>query len=316
MQATGALVLLTLAAACSPRAEPTAGERPARPSDPAAPATSTASLIGESCAATADCDRDLRCVDGACLPARSSRLGDFHWAAGRGALDRGDAIAATEALQRAVTAYDADQLAVPAALLCDAGAALARRQGDARAGEQAARLLHRCVLEAPAGGRDYRRGLAELVGLESAGFEPTLVAKDSPADRYLIGTARPAGEPAIAVVPVASAKDKGFAAFATALPVDAKAALIGCHKLFVASTKKNELAVGLDLKNHAILGDDDAVVGGKLEVTLAAAAMSDAQAGECVRAAVARSAELFSRDRRASSGSWSATITVTVGSKP
>lgn len=306
-------VLALLGSACSPRVE-SSPERSGNASVPQATLPAVPSSVGETCGASADCERDLRCVDAVCLPERTSRLGDYQWAAGRAALDKGDPVAATEALQRAVAQYETEELPAPAALLCDTGAALARREGDARAGELAATLLHRCVLTAPAGGHDYHRGLAALASLEAIGLEPSLVGRDTVADSYLVGTARPSGEPPIMVTPVAAAKDKGFTAFTTNLSTTAKTDLLNCHTRFTTATKKTQLAVGLDLKNKAVLGDDDAVVGAKLDATLALTSPDlDATAAECVRAAVAKAAQEFAKDRKASSGSWSGTITVTIG---
>jgi hypothetical protein len=314
LPARAALLVALLVAACDPRVPSTNGEALA------AGAGVVLSAAGETCGATSQCADGLRCIGHVCRPARSSRLGDYHQAAGRAALARGDAAAASEAFARAVASYEADKLDAPAALLCDAGAALLRKKGDPRAAEQAARLLHRCVLTAPPGSPDYGRGLAELAELEALGLEPALLAKDQPGDMYLTRPAvAPTRPPAASLSPSVASNDKGYAAFIELARARASSALVACFETYAKATQKTRLDVAVNLKYRQTLGDDDEIVGAKLELEPSPPPEAGGPLGaahDCVKAALAPVAADFAKDLRASRGNWQGGVQVTVAAAP
>jgi hypothetical protein len=298
-----------LMCACDPRVQPATSEALA-----AAPGVAP-SAEGETCATTSHCASGLRCIDAVCRPQKVSRLGDYYQALGHAALGRSDGTAASDAFGKALGAYEGDKLAAPASLLCDAGMALRRKRGDAKASEQAARYLHRCALAALPGTVDYRVALDELAALEPEGLEPTLLAKDQPGDMYLTRPqAKPVGDPKVEIAPgTTPAKDKGYAAFVEKARAPAvAAAVVECWKAYSAAAQKPLMSVSVDLKYRQTLGDDDIVEGAKLELPATPAGGADGAAATCVRAALAPVASEIAKDLRSSSGNWQGNVTVMV----
>ncbi len=307
-----ALVVLALGlvGACDPRVQPATGEAAA-----AVPGVAP-SAEGESCATTSHCAGGLHCVEQVCRPQKSSRLGDYYQASGRAAIGRGDGAAASEAFGKAIGAYESASLAPPASLLCDAGMALRRKKGDAKAAEMAARFLHRCVLAAVPGTVDYRLALDELAALEPEGLEPTLLAKDAPGDMYLTRpSAKPVGEPKLEIAPGPSpSRDKGYAAFlerARAAPT-VHSALVDCWKAFSAASQKPLLSVTVELKYRQVLGDDDIVESARLDLGGGGGAGAESTAFNCVKTALAPIADDLAKDKSSSSGSWQGNVVVMV----
>jgi hypothetical protein len=309
MTIAGALALF-LGTACDPRVQPASGETSA-----AVPGVAP-SAEGETCATTSHCANGLHCVEAVCRPLKSSRLGDYYQASGHAAVGRGDGAAASEAFGKAIGAYESANLPPPASLLCDAGMALRRKKGDAKAAEQAARLLHRCVLAAVPGTVDYRLALDELAALEPEGLEASLLAKDAPGDMYLTRpSARPVGEPKVEIAPGATpSRDKGYAAFITragAAP-GVRNGLVDCWKAYSAAAQKPLLSVIVELKYRQVLGDDDIVEGAKLELGGTPPAGAEGAAHACVKAALAPVADEIAKDRSSSSGNWQGNVVVMV----
>src|SRR5690606_7966858 len=140
----------------------------------------------ETCARSADCASGLRCFDGTCRRTDQSVLGELHASIGDRALTSGDAAEAAEAYGAAVAQYEKEKLAPPADLLCAQGRALLQERGAApRRLGIAARLLHRCLLGAPAGSSLRDRALDALATLTEHGLDPALIARAEPADAYL-----------------------------------------------------------------------------------------------------------------------------------
>jgi hypothetical protein len=166
-----------LALGCDPSAEATPGS--------GAASSRGASGELESCGATSQCEAGLRCVDGACSPEAASVLGDYHAATGRLALERRDVNGAIERFSRAVNQYESDGLVAPAALYCEQGSALVADRMNPERAEVGARVLHRCLLRAPAGSELRRRALADLALLDELGLEPLTLNRSEPADAYL-----------------------------------------------------------------------------------------------------------------------------------
>jgi hypothetical protein len=273
------------------------------------------SRAGETCGSTGECEEPLRCVQAVCVSAQTSRLGEYHWAAGQAAVERGLPSAADH-FQQAVTQFDADKQPVPAALLCDYGAAL-RRAGDPKGAEQAARLLHRCLLAAATGSAEHARALRELAALAPRGLDPSLLGRDAPADRYL--TAEPAKAPVDALkVDVArstKASDRGYEAFAKKLEgAEGRPVLQKCFASYWNDTMATKLVARVTLKNSARFGDDDAYVGGTAELTVEPGANpAESAALDCLRAGLAPLADAVAKSGAQGSFSGGLTVTLTAG---
>ena len=241
-------VLVVALAAC----DPTIHTAPADPgAAPVVAGDGRAGQLHETCGATRDCAAPLRCVAATCTPGVTSRLGEVLWSRGRGAAARGSAIAAAEAFQQAAAQYETDKVPVPAGLLCDHGAFL-RRQSSPAASEQAARLLHRCLLGTPSGSPLHERALAELARLAPRGLDAALLARDTPADSYLVQkpVAPTAAELTITVARSEPAADRGYEAFARALEGPAaRAALAGCFAAQWETTFLPSLSVVLSARH-------------------------------------------------------------------
>lgn len=169
------------AAGCDPSADASGAEA----------GQSGASAELESCAATSQCQPGLRCVDRVCVPEVGSVLGDYHAATGRLALERGDVNGAIERFSRAVNQYESDGITPPAALYCEQGHALVADRTNPERAEVGARVLHRCLLRAPAASDLQRRALTDLALLDELGLEPLTLNRAEPADAYLTREARP-----------------------------------------------------------------------------------------------------------------------------
>src|SRR6266568_9406297 len=170
----------------------------------------------------------------------TSRLGEYYWVSGQVNTEKGRLGVAVDAFQRAISEFESEKKDVPAGLLCDYGAALRRRVGDARAAEQAARLLHRCFLTAAPGAPERTRSLRELVELEPAGLDPALVGRDTPSDTYLIRPAAkaPVDKLKVTVARTQKAGDRGYENWAKFLEgnPDARAALARCFEPYWQAT--------------------------------------------------------------------------------
>jgi hypothetical protein len=247
------LLILIAVAACKPRVRATDDDRP--------PATEW-----ESCSTTADCADDLRCMGQTCRRAMTSRLGEYNWVAGQVALERGQKEQATVRFEEAMAQFENEKVEPPAALLCDYGEALRRRTSDPKASEQAARLLHRCLLAAPWGTSEHARAMRELVELEPLGLDPSLVARDVAGDRYLVKEVKRPPVPAkVEVAAKQTARDPGFGRWVERLQEeDVRSVLLGCY---AKQTEAGEATAVLATKLRARLGDDDIYLGGTMELS-------------------------------------------------
>ncbi len=304
------LVALCLAlGACDPQVKQASGGVQGASMAPANP-----SHEAETCAATPDCQAPLRCVDGACRSATTSRLGQYYWTAGELAAKKSDWVHASESFQQAMGQFEAEKIPTPPDLLCSYGAALRRKPNDPKASEQAARLLHRCVLATAPGAPAYRTAMEDLVELEAVGLDPSLLARDTPADTYLVRPSKKltADHPTLEIVQSSPSTDAGYAAFIEAAKAQ-ETAYDKCYETWFASTQKPTMAVELKLKHRVVIGDDDLVVGAKLDVTAPSLTGAEAAASACVRAALDATVADFGKPGK-SSGNWDGAITITLKS--
>src|SRR5215467_14699051 len=139
-------------------------------SDPATGRAEQKSKEYESCAASMQCQDELRCFDHACRRTARSTVGDYYAAAGALARTRGNLEAAIASYAQALGHYDAEKLALPPDVDCGYGAALAAARSNKEHAELGARVLHRCVLAAPVGSRLRDQALADLAALADVGL--------------------------------------------------------------------------------------------------------------------------------------------------
>lgn len=242
----------------------------------------------ESCGASLHCQENLRCFDNTCRRIARSQVGDYYAAVAAAKLRTGDTDGAVASYAQAITQYEAEKVAdgVPTEIDCAYGAALAAGKTKKETAELAARVLHRCVLAAPAGSSMRQQAFAHLATLEGSGLDPLLLGASKTADLYL--TKAPAGpsKDKLAVTFTAAPEPKkSWAALKEKLEsVEVKNALLACWEQQYNTSKKESLAVTIGVKSAYVLSeyeDDPGVYVTKIE------APTSPDAGEaCVRAAV------------------------------
>ena len=315
----GAPALVTLAMLVVPACDPQAKPAPGVARADVLGAGRTPSRERESCAATGDCEAPLRCVERVCRAPASSRLGEYRWVAGEVAAGKGDFAHSVEQFAQAGSAFEADRLEPPPGLLCAYGAALRRRPDDPKAAEQAARLLHRCLLGSAPGSAEHRAALAELAELESLGLDPALLARDKPADTYLT---RPPRKPASLEVQVAQttpARDKGYAAWIGGVVQsdEARRQLARCADDYWTATQRTRVQVALGVRYKGRYDEEEEIFlpGGTFELEPAGGGSeAEAAAGRCVKEVLA--AQSVDYARKAAGGSWTGAVAVTLQSGP
>src|SRR5215470_10946146 len=117
-------------------------------SDPAGGRAEQKSKEYESCAASMQCQDELRCFDHACRRTARSNVGDYYAALGAQQRARGDYEAAIASYAAALAQYEAEHVKnIPVPDIdCAYGAALAAGKQKHEHAELAARVLHRCIL--------------------------------------------------------------------------------------------------------------------------------------------------------------------------
>jgi hypothetical protein len=264
--------------------------------DPRATASGTAGRADqksheyESCSASAQCQDELRCFDHACRRTARSTVGDYYAAAGAYARSRGDIEAATAAYAQALAHYDADKVPLPPDVDCAYGAALAAARTKRDHAELGARVLHRCLLAAPAGSRLRDQALADLATLGDAGLDPVLLGASKLADLYLTKRpARPATESlAISVTASPMPAGKSFPQIPDKLGApELRGALVACWEAYSAAAHRDALTVTLGLKSILTPSDYDdepATFATRLEPPALPPGSPEAAAEACVRA--------------------------------
>ncbi len=216
------------------------------------------SLAYESCQSTADCESELRCIDGTCLSAQRSRLGDYYAALGRRLLT--DPAASSRAYNLAATQYEQEKLSPPMDLLCEQGIALAAGREDVQLAEAGARILHKCVLGVPPGSHLARAAMDALASLSEVGLEAELLTRSETADLYLTGEAmRPDTESLqLSISGDDKNKRRSYTGLLEALQTpDARTQFVGCWESNYKLTKNEELQIVLDLSYMFLLDEDD-----------------------------------------------------------
>jgi hypothetical protein len=234
------LVLVALGAGCDPIASPNDSEQ-----------TLNLSKEHESCASSMDCAVGLRCFDQVCRSPDVSLLGDYYAAVGARALAAGKNAEAVEAYTAAVNRYESDKKPVPPSLRCARGQALIAAGDNAEQADQAARMLHRCLREAPAGSAMRAQALAHLARLGESGLDPELLARETDMPSYLTRKpAAPAGDKiqVKATGDAKGAKDSYSKFLALVEGPEARTALLPCWQANWEATQAEELSVTLPFR--------------------------------------------------------------------
>jgi hypothetical protein len=278
------ILLLTLAAACDGKATA---------SDPSGAANKKASSKEyETCASSSDCGDGLRCLEAVCRRTARSNVADYYGARGAMLLASHDVAGAVDAFGKAESRYEADHLGIPPELDCAYGVALAQAQSDHEKAELSARVLHRCLMGTPAGSALREQALATMATLDGAGFDPSHLATDKAADRYLSNSPSAPSSDKLKVTAAASpaTSSASFAAIADRVQqADLRSGLVACWQKYSDATKTSSLTVMLPIKAaYADSGYDDEPGGYVLKLDPAPAGSTpDAAAAGCVRAAIA-----------------------------
>jgi len=265
----------------------------------------------ESCSSSLDCTSGLRCLDGVCTNTARSVLGDYQGAAGDLALVNGDVDSAIEHYRAGVNQYEAEEkLKPPPALYCSLGNALTMARADAQLAEEAARVLHRCLLGAPAGSSLRAKALAHLAVLEEVGLDPIYLARTEPADRYLTKEAR---APSADTLTVSASSDyrrekRTHTGWLAVIKSDAvKAKLIPCWEAHYKETRKEELTVSLPFKYSYRLDDYDDFDRATLIIT---DHTGGGPSAKCIADVLKPLADEFSR--KGEETTWKAKITIVI----
>jgi hypothetical protein len=299
--AVAAAITAALGGGCDPRAEPVGGGG----------VDDQLSRVGESCATSLHCRPGLRCFDQVCTTGETAVLGELYATMGASAFEGGDVERAIEAYGWSVKAYEQAQLAPPASVMCGQGRALVAARSDPTRGELAARVLHRCLLEARVGTPEREAALRALSLLLDVGLDPDLLARRELVDHYLTRAVRlpdtstldvavtPKGTP-----PRADTFDDWLAVL-RAEP--ARVAVAPCWQRFAEATLEDTLTVALVLRYSFRLDKYDDLDRSLLAVDAQASGEAPlAQASRCVAAALAPLADAYAEG--APEATWRATV--------
>jgi len=299
--------IIVLAAACDPSAK-ASGE--------GGLADEQRSQLGETCGTSLHCASGLRCLGQMCRAAKASTIGEFYAAAGDTAMARKDLIGAIEAYTQAVNQFEADKIEPPADLLCALGGALAEDRDDRTNGELSARMLHKCLLGAPAGSALRREAMHHLSLLLEVGLDPLLLARSEPADAYLTKHALAPALDKLSVTATPQGRAPGSRTYKkwiehVGTPA-VKAALAPCWQEYFKETREPRLTVQLSFKYSYRLDDYDDFDRSTLDIADVAAGTNPiSKAHTCARAALAPIADEYSRS--GAEATWRAVLNVTIG---
>jgi len=300
--------IIMLAAACDPSAK-ASGEGGAL-------ADEQRSQLGESCGTSLHCASGLRCLDQVCRAAKASTIGEFHAAAGDTAMARKDVMAAIEHYTQAVNQFEADKIDPPAQLLCALGGALAQDRDDRTNGELSARMLHKCLLGAPAGSSLRRTAMRHLSLLSEVGLDPLLLARSEPADAYLTKQAAAPALDKLSVTATAQGRAPGsrtYKKWIDELSTPAvKAALAPCWEAYFKETREPRLTVQLSFKYSYRLDDYEDFERSTLDIDEVAVGSDPiSKAHSCARTVLSPIADDYSRGGFETK--WNAVLNITIG---
>lgn len=307
-----ALLCFLAAAACDPAVRTDSRAGAATPGD-------LRSRALETCSRSADCAAELRCFDGVCRASAAPVLAEIQTAVGDRRLAAGKPREAAEAYASAVAQFDKEKLAPPADLLCNQGRAMVAELGDR--GEQAARVLHRCLIAAPVGSELRRRAMGDVAALVDLGLDPALMARKELAESYALvpPPAPPSDALAVKVAVQSRSRAGSLKRFQRMLEnrPEVKAALASCWKPHWEATHSSEMTVtiayryGFDLDASEDL-DHTWIRAAEAEPP---ADPAEAEATRCVRAALDPLASAEGR-KMGEEARWDAAVTLTVTASP
>jgi hypothetical protein len=265
----------------------------AKASDPQSARPEAKSKEYESCAASMQCQDELRCFDGMCRRTSRSAVGDFFAALGAASKARGDLDVAIDAYTKALGHYDSEKIALPPDIDCAFGSALAAAKTNKEHAELGARVLHRCMLAVPVGSSLRRQALADLAGLADVGLEPLTLGRTQLADAYLThAPQKPSTDKLqVTITPTPPVDKKTFPLVVQRLSdPDMKTAFIACWDAYNAASKKDTMTVSFGLKwsyyQNPDYEDEPGRFSGKLDPAVPMPLGPEATADQCVRAAV------------------------------
>jgi hypothetical protein len=190
-----------------------------------------------------------------------SRLGDLYAATGRRAVLAGDIEKASKSYNAAVTQYGKEKLTPPTDLLCEQGAAMAHGREDKQLAEAAARLLHKCVLVAPANSRLARQAFDALASLGEAGLDVEVIGRSETGDLYMSGQSMKPDLSGLKLTVTPQGKKnkkRGFATLVSALEGAAsKQAFAACWERHWKKSKAESLSVEIPFEYRFFLDEDD-----------------------------------------------------------
>jgi tetratricopeptide (TPR) repeat protein len=296
------LALMALAAGCDPSAKPSGNERALNLSNQY-----------ESCASSMDCAAGLRCFEQVCRSTDVSLLGDYYAAVGARALSAGEADQAIEAYTAAINRYESDKKPVPVSLRCARGRALLAAGGNTEQAEAAARSLHRCLREAPAGSPLRAQALTHLSQLTDSGLDPELLARESDMTAYL--TKKPAAPTTddltlTATGDARNAKDS-YAKFLERIQgQEARGPLVSCWQANWQATQQKELSVKLPFRYRFEEGEFEE--NDRDRLTIEGAEPAPGTPERCVYDALSALTEEHTKGKQ-TGHRWTANITVRIG---
>jgi len=203
----------------------------------------------------------------------------------------------------ATKVYDLAKVRVPPQIDCGHGEALYRAGGDPQRFELAARVLHRCMLAAPAGSELYGNALRQLAELGKEGLDPALLGSDKLADRYMTGMpAMPATDGLkLTVTFTPKVRSHSFTKWLErAKKEDIREALLPCWQEHWKTARTASMSVTLPMK-HSFRLDQYGDFGRTTLVVKDLKPLGDAArdgANSCAKAAIGPIADTYTKGRQ------------------
>ncbi|MCS6799931.1 MAG: hypothetical protein NZ898_15690 [Myxococcota bacterium] len=229
-----ALLLPSLALGCR---RPAAAGEPGAPTGAAGlapaqggPTASTVMPSGAGCTGRADCPADQLCVAARCRHRATSVSGEVLAATARAQAEAGDLRGAASTFERAVEAFTAASVPVPADILCEAALAALRTAVDPVAREAAVRRADGCF-RGSLPGDPVRAQVAAAVGRwRYDGLDVSAFDRPEPPERYFtLEPSRPTADAIEVAIDLPDRDGPGWNDVGTALRGErARAAIADC----------------------------------------------------------------------------------------